>query len=269
MSAVPFQALLEGQDAKGCCASLYEAEPVRWLLGGELHPGGERLTRRTAELADLGGARVVDVASGAGASAQLLAGELGAEVVGVELGAAAVQRARAAAHQAGLGERVSFREGDAEALPLPDASVDAALCECSLCVFPSKATAVAEMARVVRPGGVLAISDVVADVQALPPSLRSPAARVACVADALSEPALVELLEHGGLELIVRERHDAELAAMIDRVEARLRVARMLAVPALESFRGDIAAAVELARAAKEAVADGRLGYGIVVARRP
>jgi len=44
---------LAGEDIKACCASIYESEPVGWLLDGQLHPGGEALTRRTAQLAGI------------------------------------------------------------------------------------------------------------------------------------------------------------------------------------------------------------------------
>ena len=64
-------------DPKGCCARLYESDAVRWLLDNQLHPGGERLTRRLAELAGVEpGVRVLDVACGSGATALLLAREL-------------------------------------------------------------------------------------------------------------------------------------------------------------------------------------------------
>jgi arsenite methyltransferase len=172
-------------DPKGCCASLYESDAARWLLDGELHPGGERLTLRLAELAQLApGQRVVDVACGTGATALLLARELGAEVVGVDLGARTIERAQREVRAAGLADRARFVHGDAEALPLADASFDLALSECSLCTFPDKQRAVSEMARVLRPGGTIAVADVTARLDELPAALSTAAARIACVADA-------------------------------------------------------------------------------------
>jgi arsenite methyltransferase len=246
-------------DPKGCCARLYESDAVRWLLDGQLHPGGERLTLRLAELAGIGpGDRVLDVACGSGATALLLARELGCETVGVDLGARAIERAP-------RHPRARFLVGDAEELPLPDASFDVALSECSLCTFPDKPRAVAEMARVVRPGGRIAIADVTADLDALPAALRSAAAQVACVADARSAREYAALLREAGCELRAIERHDAELRAMADRVEARLRVARMLA-PGDQRERVREAAA--LAGMAIDAIARGDLGYVLIVSRR-
>jgi arsenite methyltransferase len=267
-SATPFAELLERQDVGACCAELYQAPAVRWLLDGRLHPGGEALTLRAAELAGVGhGSRVLDVASGAGASALLLARETGARLVGVELGEGAVAGARAAAEEAGLEGRVSFHTGDATALPLPDAAVDVVLCECSLCLFEDKSRAVSEMGRVLRPAGRVAIADVTADRERLPAPLRSAAARVACVGDALPLEGYERLLEAAGLQVEQVERHDGALAEMADRVDGRLRAARMLRVPVLEPYRSDLEAAVELSRLAQKAIAEGTLGYALVVAR--
>jgi len=252
-------------DPKGCCARLYESDAARWLLDDRLHPGGERLTLRLARLAGVApGARVIDVACGSGASALLLARELGCVTVGVDLGARAIEHARRATP---AGARASFLVGDAETLPLPDASFDVALSECSLCTFPDKPRAIAEMARVVRLGGTIAIADVTADPDALPARLRTAAARVACVADAQSADAYAALLRDAGCEPLAIEPHDAELRAMADRVEARLRLARMLAPPGDQRER--IREAAALARLAVDAIARGSLGYALITARVP
>ena len=76
---------------------------------------------------------------------------------------------------------------------------------------------------------------------ALPAALRTAAARVACVADARTEDGYGALLRGAGCETIAVERRDAELLAMIDRVEARLRVARMLAPPGEQHDRAELA----------------------------
>lgn len=267
--ALPFAELLEREGVGACCAELYQAPAVRWLLDGQLHPGGEALTLRAAALAGIGpDSRVLDVASGAGTSALRLARELGAEVVGVELAEGAVAAAREAAKEAGLEGRVSFEEGDAASLPLPDASFDAVLCECSLCLFEDKRAVVRDIARVLRPGGAAAIADVTADRERLPAPLRSATARLACVGAALPVEGYGRLLHEAGLDVERVEQRDDALAAMAERVDARLRAARILRVPALEPYRSDLHAAIELSRLAQQAIADGMLGYALVVARR-
>jgi arsenite methyltransferase len=253
-------------DPKGCCARLYESDAVRWLLDGQLHPGGERLTRRLAGLAGIErGQRVLDIACGSGATALLLARELECEVVGVDLGSRAIEQAADAADAAGLAARVRFVLGDAEELPFPDAVFDVALSECSLCTFPDKRRAIAEMARVARPGGTIAIADVTADLNVLPAQLRSASARIACVADARSAADYASLLRDAGCEPVAIEAHDDDLRAMADRVEARLRVARMLAPTGEQRDRAAEASA--LARMAINAIAHGTLGYTLIAAR--
>jgi arsenite methyltransferase len=265
----PLAALLDGE-LGGCCADVYELPAVRWLLDGQLHPGGRALSLRAAQLAGIGaGSRVADVASGGGATALLLAEQFRAEVVGVERGAEAVARATAAAAQRGLDGAARFVAGDAAALPLPDDGMDAVVCECSLCLFDDKPAAVREMARVLRPGGTVVIADVTVQPGGLAPALQTAAARVACVADALALEGIERLLREAGLEVQACERHPDALAAMARRVEARLRAARMMRIPALEPFREQLAAAVELAREAERAIAAGVVGYALAAARRP
>jgi arsenite methyltransferase len=254
-------------DPKACCARLYESDAVRWLLDGELHPGGQQLTRRLAQLAGVRrGHRVLDVACGSGATALQLARELSCDVVGVDLGTRAIEHATEAADGAGLQARARFVLGDAEALPFPDGGFNVALSECSLCTFPDKRRAVGEMARVVPPGGTIAIADVTANGNALPAPLRSVAARVACVADARSADDYASLLRDAGCELVAVETHDDDLRAMADRVEARLRVARMLSPPGEQ--RNRVVEALSLARLAIDAIAGGALGYALIAARR-
>ena len=130
------------------CAAAYEHPAVRWLLGGELHPGGKALTRRAFELVGLDATdRVLDVGSGDGTTVLLAAGEHGCQSVGVEYGDGAVAEARLRAEEQGLADRVEFVAGDAGSLPFTDAEFDVVLSECSLCVFSDKARAVAEMGR--------------------------------------------------------------------------------------------------------------------------
>lgn len=252
---------------KSCCASAYSTPAARWLLGDSFHPGGARLTSRLATALAVGpGALVADVASGPGTSALQLARETGCDVIGVDLAADSVAAATQAARQAGLDARVRFVEGDAEALPLADGSVDGAMCECALCTFPDKAVAARELRRVLRPGARLAISDITAVPHELPPELTTLQAWAACIADARPLEEIVALLEETGLVVEVAERHDHELWGMLERVDARLRTARLLG----DGLLGDGAArGRELVRAAQDALAHGLLGYAVVVARRP
>jgi arsenite methyltransferase len=255
-----------GAELAGYCASPYDSAAVRWLLGGELHPGGDALSRRLAHLAGVRpGWRVLDVASGRGPTARLLASELGAEVTGVDRSPQSIEAGRAEAQAAGLGERLRLVVGDAEALPVSSGAFDTVVCECALCLFPGKPRAVAEMRRALRPGGVVAIADVTAELDDLPAPLRGAAARFACIGEALSADGYQALLRDAGFELVAAESHDGALAALAERAEARLRVARMLRP---EGFSEIIGEATELVGEAKRAIVRGSLGYELFVAHK-
>ncbi len=249
--------LLAEDGVEVCCAALYESPAVRWLLGDELHPGGEATTRRSLELIELRpGERLLDVGSGPGTSAILAARDFGCLVAGLDYGANAVRGAQEAADAAGLCDQVGFVAGDAAALPFGDGEFDAVLCECSLSTFPDKSRAVAEMRRVLRPGGRVAVSDVVADAERLPEGLRGAIAALACVGGALPREGYERLLAAAGFELRAVESHDAAAARLAERVEHRLRGARLLGL----SGARDLVETVALAR---RALADGVLGYAI------
>lgn len=252
-------------DLKACCADVYAHPAVRWLLGGELHPGGAATTRRALELIEAGpGDRLLDVASGDGASALLAARELGCEVIGVDYGAAAVDGAAEAARREAPGAAIDFVRGDAEALPVGDDSFDAILCECSLCTFPDKDSAAAEFARVLRPGGRIAISDVTAERERLPAELLGGMATIACVGEALSSDGYLDLLRDAGFERFAEENRDGAAEAIALRVEDRLRGARLLGIERL-GLRID--EAIDLIGRARAAIAAGAVGYSIFTAR--
>ncbi len=252
---------------KACCAAVYGADLVRLFLGDCYHPGGAALTRRLADLLDLRhGDRVLDVAAGIGTSAVLLAAEHEVEVVGVDLGAAQVAQARRRAEHAGLAERVRFEVGDAERLPVEPSDFDAAVCECAFCTFPDKASAAAELARAVRPGGRVGIADVWLEPSRLDPELRGLAGRVACLADARPIPDLTALIAAAGLTVTRIERHDEALSATIAQVSDRLRAVRILDPPTLRAF--DVTRGIDLARRAADLVTDGHAGYVLIVATK-
>lgn len=257
-------------DVKSCCAAVYSSEAVHWLLGDALHPGGAELTERLARALDVeAGDLVMDIGSGLGTSALVIARTTGCAVVGVDLSSANVERAAARAADAGLAARVRFLQGDAEALPLADASVDGVVSECSLCLMPDKGTAVREIVRVLRRGARVAISDVTAAPAELPPELRTLSAWTACLADARPLAEVAALLEDGGLVVEELETHDHLLRALMERVESRLHLARLLGDRVPAGLRDAIPGGAELVAAAKQALDEGVVGYAAVYATRP
>jgi hypothetical protein len=175
-----------------------------------------------------------------------------------------VERARTAAAERGLDGRARFRTGDAERLPFDDAIFDAVVCECAFCTFPDKATAAAEFARVLRPGGRVGITDVTLDPARLDPELATLAGAIACIADARPATEYAALLAGAGLSVAVSESHDEALAGMIEMIEARLRALSILG----SSGDGlDLDAILRYTAAAAHSVADGVTGYHLLVAR--
>jgi arsenite methyltransferase len=259
---------LAATEVKVCCATAYQNDVVALVLGESYHPGGLDLTRRLARALELRrGDHVLDIASGPGTTALLMAAEFGVEVDGVDLGPTTVEKANATAADRRMAQQVRFHCGDAERLPMDDGSVDAVICECAFCTFPDKTTAAAEIARVLRPGGRVGITDVALDPARLDVELQSLAGWVACIADARPVAEYVELLEGAGLRVTRTEPHDDALARMIEQIDARLAAFSMLKHAALASI--DVPKARERCALAARAVADGIAGYSLVVAHKP
>jgi arsenite methyltransferase len=121
------------------------------------HPGGTTLTLELAERCHVqGGSKVLDVASGAGATACLLAKQFSCSVIGIDSSELMVQRARKRASECGLA--IEFWLGDAHALPAKDGSFDAVICECTVCAM-NKQGVLKEMYRVLKQGGYAGIHD--------------------------------------------------------------------------------------------------------------
>jgi arsenite methyltransferase len=252
---------------KSCCAAVYGIDLVTLFLGESYHPGGADLTRRLADALSLHpGERVLDVAAGIGTTALLLAAERDIDILGVDLGASQIARARDRADAAGLADRARFEVGDAERLPVDDRAFDAAICECAFCTFPDKATAATELARVLRPSCRVGITDVWLDPDRLDPELAGLAGRVACLADARPVDETRATLEAAGLRVDHVERHDQALLATIEQVETRLRALRLLDLPLLRAF--DLRRGIELTRRVADVVTRGDAGYMLLVATK-
>lgn len=146
------------------------------------------------------GETVLDLGSGAGLDAFIAAPQVGptGRVIGVDMTPAMLERARRNAEKMGL-PQVEFREGRLEALPVEDATVDAVTSNCVINLVPDKGAVFAEVARVLRPGGRLVVSDIVLDAP-LPAAIEKDVyAYVGCIGGAMLRAPYFELLRRAGL----------------------------------------------------------------------
>jgi len=133
------------------------------------------------------GETVLDLGSGGGIDCFLAAARVGetGRVIGVDMTPEMIQRARENAARAGLGN-VEFRLGEIEHLPVADGTVDVVLSNCVINLSPDKAAVLADAWRVLKPGGRLAVSDVVA-TGTIPAAVRDDLdLHCSCVAGAIS-----------------------------------------------------------------------------------
>lgn len=153
------------------------------------------------------GETVLDIGSGAGMDA-LLAGRAVGEagkVIGVDMTPQMLERARANAEKTGMGW-VEFRSGEASNLPLESSTVDVVLSNCVINLVEDKGKVFREIARVLKPGGRLEISDMVFG-RGIPASLHSEANEWAgCVNGALPEAEYLDLIGVAGMGQIQVQR---------------------------------------------------------------
>jgi arsenite methyltransferase len=157
------------------------------------------------------GETVLDLGSGGGFDCFLAANKVGptGKVIGVDMTPEMIERARDNAQRGGY-VNVEFRLGEIEALPVADASVDVVISNCVINLVPDKARAFQEIARVLRPGGRVMVSDMVLE-RPLPDWVRESAeGYVACVSGAVMRDHYLRLLVEAGLqEVEILEERDA------------------------------------------------------------
>jgi demethylmenaquinone methyltransferase / 2-methoxy-6-polyprenyl-1,4-benzoquinol methylase len=147
------------QDPTRFAQQLFQGLPRRYdLLAEALSFGQNRRWRRTMvdSVVGSGPATVLDVATGTAGVAIQLARRTGARVTGVDITEAMLRRGRVAVLKQGFHERIALVGGQAERLPFPDATFDALTFTYLLRYVADPAATIAELARVVRPGGTIA-----------------------------------------------------------------------------------------------------------------
>jgi SAM-dependent methyltransferase len=180
-------------------------------------------------IADLhDGETVLDLGSGAGADVLISARRVApsGKAIGLDMTDEMLELARANATAAGV-ENVEFVKGYMEDMPLPEDSVDVIISNCVINLSADKPRTIAEAARVLRPEGRLAVSDVIADPEMDDQTKADMAAWTGCIAGALTEHEFRTSLEMAGFEEIeIVETHRVHEHAAAAIIRARLSTKR-------------------------------------------
>jgi arsenite methyltransferase len=147
------------------------------------------------------GERVLDLGSGGGIDVLLSARRVGPTgfAYGVDMTDEMLELARANAAKANA-TNVEFLKGTIEAVPLPDSSVDVVISNCVINLSVDKPAVLAEMFRVLRPGGRIGVSDVVAEDTLSPAERAERGSYVGCIAGAMSRAEYLDGLARAGFE---------------------------------------------------------------------
>jgi SAM-dependent methyltransferase len=218
-----------GPATNGCCAPA--ADPA--ALAGAIGYDQAELAKILPEGANLGlscgnpgaiaalkpGEVVLDLGSGAGFDAFLCGPKVGASgrVIGVDMTPDMLSRARrnfdGYRSRTGL-DNIEFRLGEIEHLPIADASVDVVISNCVINLSPDKPQVWREVARVLKPGGRVAVSDMVL-LRPLPDGVQTAVeAWIGCIAGAALREDLRRMMAHAGLRNIRLEPKVAYVATL-------------------------------------------------------
>ena len=175
-------------------------------------------------VADLhAGETVLDLGSGAGADVLISARRVGptGRAIGLDMTDEMLALARRNAAEAGAGN-AEFVRGHIEEIPLADASVDVVISNCVINLSGDKPRVLREAARVLRPGGRFAVSDVIADPDMDEATRADVAAWTGCIAGALTREQFEDALAAAGLvEVEIRETHRVHEHAASAIIRAR------------------------------------------------
>ena len=166
---------------------------------------------------------VLDLGSGAGADVLISARRVGAtgKAIGLDMTDQMLDLARRNAAEAGV-HNVEFLKGYIEDIPLPDSSVDVVISNCVINLAADKRTVLSEAARVLRPGGRFAISDVIADPDMDAATREDMQQWTGCIAGALTREQFEAALADTGLvEIDVDETHRVHEHASSAIIRAR------------------------------------------------
>ncbi len=220
----------------GCCAPSDTFDGGGEVFGAALYALGDReQLPDTATLASLGcgnptavaelheGETVLDLGSGGGIDVLLSAKRVGptGKAHGLDMTDEMLALARQNARKAGV-ENVEFHKGYIEEIPLADASVNVVISNCVINLSADKGKVLREVARVLRPGGRFAVSDVIADEDMDDETRADMQAYTGCIAGALTNREFTQELTDAGLaDIEIHETHRVHAQAASAIVRAR------------------------------------------------
>ena len=184
-----------------CCSpdnALYPADLLATLPAGEStisYGCGDPITLASLEP----GQTVLDLGSGAGLDCFFAARKVGetGKVIGVDMTPEMLERARSSAKRMNL-TNVDFRQGFIEELPVESGTVDVIISNCVINLSPDKSRVFNETFRVLKPGGKLAVSDIVTDGELPDAVKKSLSAWAGCVAGAVEAKEYIAMMEAAG-----------------------------------------------------------------------
>lgn len=294
-----------GSDSEAmCCANFYEQDVVQELMGGSFHPGGVDLSRRVIEILGLQHSdQVLDVACGVGTTTQMMAREFGLSATGLDFSSINVQKAQAAAKSvtpdvkakadqaccapgdpccqtddqvqlnaepaAATTGSSTFVQGSADAIDMLDQTFDGVTCECAVSTFADQPAVAKEFFRVLKPGGVFAMTDMVVNGD-LPSDFAEKAAPWTCVAKALSMEGYRDLFQQAGFELVQSEDHSHTLLDLATEMKRKLVMAGMgKALGALRSLDMNLREMRAMLTQSTELVKADTIQYGLLLFKKP
>ncbi len=275
MTETPSAEEFQGEITRRYDAPMYRA--MLEVYGDQIHPGfleGDnddlraaalRATARLADLARIGaGARVLETACGVGGTARYLAASCGASVLATNIARAQLAIAEDWTRGKPGAERIRYEFADYHALPYAEASFDVYWCQDSLLFSTDRGRALAEAARVVRPGGTIAVSDLVV--------VGKPGAEAARLLAEISAPGFWSVEDYrgglaaAGFESIVAEDWSRHVPPSFDRIAAEIAAkhARLAAIASV----ADVDATLERYALWCKAARTGHLGWAAFVGTR-
>lgn len=251
------------------CCNIYELPLTQLLLGNSFHPGGLELTRQLARLVMAGPrTRVVDIACGNGDTAILLSQEFGASVIGLDQSLMLLTQAQKRVEELGIGEQVSFALLHSEQLNFKENSFDIIFCECALCLFQNSEFILNEAYRVLKPGGRLALSDVVLN-KPIPSTLQSQLAASLCIAGAYSTSTYQEMIQGAGFSSCRTINVSDVLSNMVRQIEKRIQLVDVINELKTSTSPIDAEQIQFTLKQAREFIHNQGIGYSLFTARKP